>query len=71
MRSGGDPVLTADDNNGFLLDLDAPQLIGNQPIRITSVPQLLDSDSDLWVMSFEFLSLGCALTPTPPRSSLP
>jgi hypothetical protein len=63
MRSGnGD-----DENNGFLVDLDQPRIVGVQPVTITAVvPDTLDPDAVAgrdFLVSFQFATQVCALDP--------
>ena len=63
MRSGGETQVTGDQNNGFLLDLNAPAVLGAQPMSVTNVlpdPQL---GGDNYIVSVQFISTGCAQTP--------
>lgn len=65
MRSGGSEVLTGDTNNGFLLDLAQPRLVGAQPATIlTLTPDPLGGD-DQFVANLQFASNICAKTPEP------
>jgi|FLOH01.1.fsa_nt_gi hypothetical protein len=60
MRSGGDALTTGDTNNGFLLDLNAPQIVGSQPVTILSVVADVSGGPGDYVVSFEYASLACA-----------
>ena len=60
MRSGGDALTTGDTNNGFLLDLNAPRLVGSQPVTLLSVVEDISGGEGDYVVSFEFASLPCA-----------
>lgn len=60
MRSGGDTVLTGDTNNGFLLDLNPPRLVGSQPGTLLSVSPALGGGPDEYEIAFQFASLPCA-----------
>ncbi len=59
-----------DPNNGFLLDIDAPRILGSQPIALTRAPSLIapdsaegDSPSDIiFLLDFEFSVGNCAQT---------
>ncbi len=72
-RSGrSDPGLTnPDPNNGFLLDVDAPSILGSQPVSVTSVPASVppdalqgDSPNDsIFLTNIEYGIAGCAQTP--------
>lgn len=59
MRSGGDTVVTGDLNNGYLLDLTQPRIIGAQGVQVTSVV----AEGDLFRANFRFTSAQCALQP--------
>lgn len=60
MRSGGDSLTTGDLNNGFLLDLNPPRLVGSQPVSLLSVVPDVGGGPDDYVVSFQFASLPCA-----------
>jgi len=60
MRSGGDFLTTGDSNNGFLLDLNPPRLVGSQPVSLLSVVPDVSGGPDDYVVSFQFASLPCA-----------
>ena len=59
-----------DPNNGYLLDIDAPRILGAQPIELQGVPALVppssaegDSPSDIiFQVDFEFSTTNCAQT---------
>ena len=63
MRSGGDVELTGDSNNGFLLDLNAPQLVGAQPVQVTSIVPDTGSGNDRYIVSLQYASLTCGTKP--------
>lgn len=62
LRSGG----TFDVNNGFLLDLERPSIIGTQGVEVISANPDPDSEtgSDYFV-SFRFSNVTCATDPVP------
>lgn len=64
MRSGGETSITGDENNGFLLDLNAPQLLGSQPITISSVSPDPNAPAGNFLCNFEFLSISCGQAPS-------
>ena len=63
MRSGGDFETTGDSNNGFLLDLNAPRLVGAQPVSILSVVPDASGDPDKFVVSLQYASSTCGVKP--------
>ncbi len=65
MRSGGESSITGDDNNGFLLDLNAPRIIGGQPITITSLLPDTVAGPERYIVDLQFASVFCAQTPEP------
>lgn len=60
MRSGGDALTTGDLNNGFLLDLNPPRLVGSQPVNLLSVAPDVGGGPDEYIVSFRFASLPCS-----------
>jgi len=60
LRSGGDTILTGDTNNGFLLDLNPPRLVGSQPGSLISVAPTVGGAADEYEISFQYASLPCA-----------
>ncbi len=60
MRSGGDALTTGDTNNGFLLDLDAPRIIGSQPANLLSVTQDSGGAAEDYIVSLAYVSLACS-----------
>ncbi|MFT6714659.1 MAG: hypothetical protein ACJAVJ_001948 [Planctomycetota bacterium] len=60
MRSGGDALTTGDTNNGFLLDLNSPRIVGSQPASLLSVvPDANGTEKD-FIVSLEYVSLACS-----------
>lgn len=66
MRSGGDKELTGDTNNGFLLDLNAPLLVGAQPVSILSVVPDTAQGPDKYLLDIQYASLTCGVNPLQP-----
>lgn len=66
MRSGGDTVVTGDSNNGFLLDLNSPLLLGAQPVTITGVVADPASGPDRFLIGLKYASLTCGVNPLQP-----
>lgn len=65
MRSGGETAITGDENNGFLLDLNEPRLLGAQPVSVSSVavdPVLGDGH---FRCDIRFDSVLCSFQPVP------
>ncbi|HKX46853.1 MAG TPA: Ig-like domain-containing protein, partial [Planctomycetota bacterium] len=67
--SPGKPIVRAlragkatDENNGFLLDLEAPRLIGTQLVEITRA-DLLSQAEKTYSIDFTFDSAACAIDP--------
>lgn len=61
-RSGGDPQVTGDPNNGFLLDVEAPHILGNLPIRLEAVNPV-PATSDEYRIDYDFIAVSCGLAP--------
>jgi len=65
-----DELGNLDPNNGYLLDIDTPRILGSQPITLQSVPSLIppsasegDSPNDIiFLLDFEFSTINCAQT---------
>jgi hypothetical protein len=60
MRSGGNTDVTGDLNNGYLLDLSSPRIIGAQGVQVTSVFTLPDNQ---FRVDMQFTAPLCALQP--------
>ncbi|MEO0651955.1 MAG: Ig-like domain-containing protein, partial [Planctomycetota bacterium] len=62
MRSGN----PEDPNNGFLVDLDRPQVLGVQPVVITAAEPVLSTPDDPrdFRVSFSYAVPACAIDPT-------
>ena len=65
LRSGGDEAITGDSNNGFLLDLNAPRILGSQPISLLTVNPDGTAGPDSFVTDIQFASIECAQAPAP------
>jgi hypothetical protein len=63
MRSGGTGSISVDQNNGFLLDLIAPRIIGSQPITVTSILPATSAGPDYHFISMTFQSSVCKAAP--------
>ncbi|MDP6520011.1 MAG: Ig domain-containing protein, partial [Planctomycetota bacterium] len=64
LRSGGPYDLTGDYHNGFLEDVEAPQLVGVQPINVSAVGSDPSSQHPLdFVLNLDFNATLCARTP--------
>lgn len=63
MRSGGTGSVSIDQNNGFLLDLIAPRIIGTQPLAITSILPATGFGDDAFLLSITFQSSVCKTQP--------
>jgi hypothetical protein len=63
-RSGGASDVTGDKYNGFMLDLLAPQLVGNTPTTIDTSPVVI-GNGVFKLPSLTFQSVFCAQTPQP------
>ncbi|MFT5286721.1 MAG: hypothetical protein ACI8TQ_002893 [Planctomycetota bacterium] len=71
--NGGSSSGQVDNNNGFLLDVDAPQILGSQAVTISGSPTLLaadsaegDSPSDIvFLLDYDFVVPNCAQTALP------
>jgi hypothetical protein len=67
-RSDDEPT-NNDPNNGFLLDVEAPRVLGSQAVSVTTAPVRVTPDVDesadalVFVVGFEFAAPGCALQP--------
>ena len=60
MRSGGDALTTGDTNNGFLLDLNAPRIIGSQPANLLSIAPDTGGAANDFIVSLRYVSLSCS-----------
>ena len=65
MRSGGDEELTGDANNGFLLDLNPPRLVGSQPGTLLGVAPVVGGGENEFEVTFQYASLPCATELSP------
>lgn len=63
MRSGGTGSISADQNNGFLLDLIPPRIVGTQPISVTSILPASGVGDDAFLISIVFQSSVCKSQP--------
>lgn len=59
-RSGGTDVMPPDPFNGFLPDQIPPQIVGSQPVLVTSVTQ---TGSDTYEIDFDFQVTPCTRAP--------
>lgn len=65
-RSGGSGEITGDSFNGFMMDMVAPQLVGNTPVDVVDPPEQQPSDPSLFRLPLvRFESVFCAQTPQP------
>jgi len=65
MRSGGSQIQTGDTNNGFLLDLAQPRLVGAQPASILTLAADPLGGDDQFIATLQFASNICSKTPEP------
>lgn len=65
MRSGGSQIQTGDTNNGFLLDLAQPRLVGAQPASILTLTSDPLGGDDQFVATLQFASDICSKAPEP------
>jgi hypothetical protein len=63
MRSGGTGSVAVDQNNGFLLDLIPPRIIGTQPLTVTSILPASGFGDDAYLISVAFQSSVCKVQP--------
>jgi hypothetical protein len=61
-RSGGAPDVTGDPNNGFLLDVEAPRIIGRIPLRLDAVNPIPGVSGE-YRIDYQFLAADCGLQP--------
>jgi len=59
-RSGGPTALTGDPNEGFLLDLDPPEIVGTQAATLISVAPAPGGRQEV---EFDFVVPGCSFAP--------
>lgn len=63
MRSGGTGSVSVDGNNGFLLDLIPPRVIGTQPISVNSILPTTGFGDNAFLVSITFQSSVCKAQP--------
>ena len=64
-RSGGPTQVTQDPFNGFLRDLDSPQLVGSNQVFVAAAPVSANGYDEFILPSTVFASAFCSQTPEP------